>query len=422
MTKLVAVFSLLTVVSTSWLAWWHRSHYFALVDPQEEKFRTPLALTDKHAAGLVTGAETSPFCTENPSGEWTVTDLNSADGYPTYDSDLSQFLQGPAFRKDPNELKYAVCQIRTTYYWTHFPHTMQQLYRCWSYWLANHDKPPILIWRKHRKTRLNTFLSGFVEMLEQGIGLKVVWRNSREYLDYNETYVEAKNTTKWAENDIEITDFALVDPTRQLNRVFESQAASLHAAGCGNASFPTIAILNRHPESKRHLLYANELAERLQTAIPELTKIRIDTFEQKTFLEQAQFMAESDIVLTPHGAHLTSLPFLPQCASVLEFFPKEYLVADYFGSLAKSTSVAHSFIYLDHNETMPIPQHERYHFVRSHEYKSDPLCPPQSTVVVAVHQMVQTWRQCCRDKRKQLPSPEVKFAKHPKERNVAPKT
>lgn len=396
MAKLASFLAFLTVVSTARLAVLH--YYSTPSAPLSHQLGTS-GDSRKLSKVSFSAATTASSCEEDSSGEWTVTKLTREDGYPTYDEDLSQFLEGPAFDKDPKELKHAACEIRIAYYWTHFPHTMQQLYRCWSYWLAHDKLPPVLIWRRHRKTRLNAFLSGFVGMLEKTIQLKVVWRHEEEYSDYRETYVQAKNSTKWTGYDIEITDFALVDPKRQLNRILESQIPTLNAAGCSlKNQLPRIAILNRDQKSGRHLLNAAEMALTIHAAVPSLPEIRIDTFEEKSFLEQAQFMAETDIVLTPHGAHLTALPFLPRCASVLEFFPKDYLCADYFGSLAKATGVQHSFLYLDgggdEHATRMIPHEKRYHFVQSHEYKMQSQCPPQSKVVAAVQQMVQSWLEC----------------------------
>jgi len=439
----VAFLTLLALLSFAAVQNW------TIAEPQAEQQLRNLDIAvpaeNNNLTSTTSSNSSSSTCQEDASGEWTITALESQDGYPAY-SELSQFLEGPGLqRSKTEESTHAVCQIRTTPYWAHFPHTMQQMYRCLSYWLAHYhpqddaddddrSKPPVLIWHRHKRIQSNAFLAGFVEMLEKSIHLQVVYRDTPEYYDYNETYVQAKNTTSLTKrsgsDDIGITDYALLDPTRQLNRILESQLdpSSFHAAGCGSTNtdssskndsapsssslFPKIAILNRDASSGRYLLNAQELAHTLQSVLfPEspstATHIPIFTFENKAFLEQAQFMAETDILLSPHGAHLTALPFLPgPCSHVLEFFPKDYLVADYFGSLARSVGVQHSFFYLgeddddnddgnDSNATFAEQQYRRYHFFRSNTYKNQPQCPPQSKVVAAVQQMVQEWRQCC---------------------------
>mmetsp|Transcript_62296 Transcript_62296/g.69729 ORF Transcript_62296/g.69729 Transcript_62296/m.69729 type:complete len:186 (+) Transcript_62296:170-727(+) len=68
-----------------------------------------------------------------------------------------------------------------------------------------------------------------------------------------------------------------------------------------------------------------------------------------------------DIVVSPHGAQLTGLPFLAgggtttttnnnkhnnkTCPKLLEIFPPGYFLPDYFGSLAHESGIGYSYIY-----------------------------------------------------------------------------
>ena len=75
-----------------------------------------------------------------------------------------------------------------------------------------------------------------------------------------------------------------------------------------NKTQPVIRILNRAPQSNRTLLNVDAL----QTALAEMTQSTVDVvyFENKTFLEQVAFMMDTDILISPHGAQLTSINFM----------------------------------------------------------------------------------------------------------------
>jgi Glycosyltransferase 61 len=66
--------------------------------------------------------------------------------------------------------------------------------------------------------------------------------------------------------------------------------------------------------------------------------VSVAHFETATFLEQVEFFANTDIVLSPHGAQLTGLAFLPRCGHILEIFPPYYLYDNFFGSLADAAN------------------------------------------------------------------------------------
>ena len=117
---------------------------------------------------------------------------------------------------------------------------MQQMYRCWSWWIEHPDKQPILIFQHTPKTRRNSFLVGFLKVLEEQIKLKIV-------RSHNGPYVQPKDTGMW-DNDIEITDYAMLDPERKLRRVFASHIGNIVPdPPCirNKRQSPKIAILNR---------------------------------------------------------------------------------------------------------------------------------------------------------------------------------
>lgn len=282
---------------------------------------------------------------------------------------------------------------------------MQQLYRCTAWWLANYPKrQPILLMGQYRQLYKSEFIAGYLHLLQTTIGLQVKRRynNGAPYPDT--LTVQPKDTGKW-HMDISITDYALIDPQRQLRALLLSQWANdttphtsfLAKYHKENPTFPRIAILNRDMTSGRHLLNAQAIAREIRANFPKHT-VRIVYFENRTFADQVRFFAaETDIVITPHGAQLTGMAFLPPCAAVLELFPPNYLVPDFFGSLAAAMNISHSFFYLgdnleDHNVILP---HEKYHYyIPDDPNKGASQCPHVAKIVDAVNILVQNWQLC----------------------------
>ena len=98
-------------------------------------------------------------------------------------------------------------------------------------------------------------------------------------------------------------------------------------------------------------------------------------------------LSQTDLVISPHGAQLTGIPFLPTCAAVLELFPEGYLIPNYFGSLAAASEVAHSYLYLGKDATAT-PQDVQRQMnqdkkLRSASRKSN-LCPATQPFLQAV--------------------------------------
>jgi Glycosyltransferase 61 len=258
---------------------------------------------------------------------------------------------------------------------------------------------------QYRKLYKSEFIAGYLQLLQSTIGLQVK-RRYKKGAPYPATLtVRPKDTGKW-HTDIAITDYALVDPQRQLRTLLLSQLTDYTAiqTSCpvkdhkGDPKFPRIAILNRHMTSGRHVLNARAIASAIQANFPKLN-VPIVYFENKTFIDQVRFFAaETDIVIAPHGAQLTGMAFLPPCAAVLELFPPNYLVPDFFGSLAAALNISHSFFYLgdnldDHNVILP---HEKYHFYLPNDPNKDAAqCPSVSKIADAVKRLVQNWHDCC---------------------------
>lgn len=307
--------------------------------------------------------------------------------------------KGPGLIARPSN--QATCFFFETPQSKHFPHAMQQLYRCWSYWNLHPELSPVLIGPAHhrgfRPTVRHDFFTNMLQALQTAIALRV------ESMNYTTTTELDKIMESLAQqqqqqlvavrSNFEHGDgfaFASSRDTISLQKVLLQQQS-----GCPIDRQPRIAILNRDQRySKRSFLNANELAREI-TSRGLSTHVPIVYFENATFQEQIQFFHQFDIVLSPHGAQLTSMPFMPSCGGVLEFFPRGYFMPFYFGSLARASGLHYMALYVSENDweaetTLATKTvHSRFRARQSN------LCPLVVDAVQAVTDMVGHWNQCC---------------------------
>lgn len=284
---------------------------------------------------------------------------------------------------------------------------MQQLYRCWSWWQTYPQLPKTLIWN-NRYFALSDYIQTFVDVLvnDKQVNLRIV-----DGEPDTEFTVSSKMTDRWMD-DIELTDYALLKPEHatELSQVFQRHinTSTFQPGGCHNIRnidndtipYPRILILNRSPHTGRTLANSNTVLEQIQRQFSGIS-IREIYFENNiTYLQQVQYFMESDIIISPHGAQLTGMIFQPteskRCSQLLEFLPKDYLVADFFGSLAKAAGIRHTFFYMDHeSERQTIPKDHQFHYFQSVNYRGRMNCVNVTKVVDAVKTMVNDWQQCC---------------------------
>ena len=166
--------------------------------------------------------------------------------------------------------------------------------------------------------------------------------------------------------------------------------------GCHpSKDYPVIGILNRGFNSTRSLLNA----DRLQFYLSKMTNrpVEIRYFEETTFLEQISFMMQTDIVISPHGAQLTSINFMPSCGGVFEIFPPGYWFPHFFGPLAASSGLSHGYVYTGYDLKKEwIRGGLRKQNARAVARKLD-VCAPLETSLDVIGQIVDNWKTCCHE-------------------------
>lgn len=301
------------------------------------------------------------------------------------------------FRNDP-----AVCEFQTTPLTHHFTHGMEQLYRCISWWqqlqTKNSSSPlrPVLVWPRSQEIRQHFFYTDLFKVLQKEFKVAI--------LPSTPGNKSVRQDLKYRDDHQKFAPFGLLNPdhAQRFTRAvldYANQTQLLENAWHQRRmeKRPRISILNRHVSHGRSVLNVDQLQEQLirssldpqqqqlqlsSASPPYFTVAPVTYFENASFLEQFAFFASVDIVLSPHGAQLTSLVALPPCGSVLELFPKHYWIPDYFGTLATGADKAHAYFH-------PGPSH-----VHSRQMRYNNLCPSLDAVRDGIWQLVDDWRQC----------------------------
>ncbi|GAX12648.1 hypothetical protein FisN_13Lh118 [Fistulifera solaris] len=306
-------------------------------------------------------------------------------------------------------LNQSTCFFFATPQSKHFPHAMQQLYRCWSYWRRYPESTPVLVGPSHhrgfRPTVRPDFFTNMLHALQTAIGLHVVAMNYStisELDDVMETHGIRSVRSTFEHGDgfalasshdaVELRNAILGNRTNDKRRDWQTGCPLLVSE-----RLPRIALLNRdEKQSQRSFLNAIEVAQAI-TDNGLSSEVPIIYFENATFVEQIQFFNNVDIVLSPHGAQLTSMAFLPSCGGVLEFFPRGYFVPYYFGSLARAAGLRYTALYLSENrDDWEKETREATRSVQSRfRIRQSNLCPSVDDVVRLVRKMVSHWTDCC---------------------------
>lgn len=195
----------------------------------------------------------------------------------------------------------------------HFPHAMQQLYGCFSFWCEFPTKQPILAVYYLARGRLfkQKLTRSVLEMFQSQMSLEIV----------NNKWLEKRNGIKMPfvvhNNGFNVKHYKYLHQYSaahfQLNQTSSDTCTK---------EKPRIGILNRANYSWRSMLNAEEVATAAKTLSRD-DSIQIEYFENQNFSDQVQFFRSVDILIAPHGAQLTGVAFMDApCSHLLELFPK----------------------------------------------------------------------------------------------------
>jgi hypothetical protein len=294
---------------------------------------------------------------------------------------LTELFEGPGLKHVDVETR-AACKFVPDDHTPHFPHAMQQLYRCFSWWRANPTKEPYLIMNsKHALS--SAFMKGMIERFRDTFGLRVVHMRSdlkvvRPIISY-----------AWDEQN----SFAMRsshDANALRHGILKQHGVDSNHQSCFDK--PRVRIVNRL--KNRSIQNIKGLVRAIEGLGAKIDGVRVNTFEEKPFREQVAFLSEADILISPHGAALTGIPLMPDCSGVLELFPAGYLVPAFFGSLAAVSGVSHNYMYLGHNHKKELQVGMKTFETREYARKAN-VCPDEDQIVDAIKRMINERDACC---------------------------
>jgi hypothetical protein len=349
-------------------------------------------------------------CKVSASGNVTIT--NYADGALV---NLRRFMlvdkEAVLMRTNASEpaAYYATCRFVNYKYSDHFAHFMQQFFRCWSFWRRHPDKTHVFLTtdrtgRHWTSAMQEEFSRGIMRLLPK-LGIQSMDTSSIIPSTVVADAATVSDTTSVSVRSIgpllhpKADHFqapSIEDMTALRDQVLSALSSkkndTVSSSGCHASSprIPRIAVINRR--NTRTLLNVHDIVEDLRshfqlaqdssttTTIPEFY------FEDASFEEQVTALSAMDILITPHGAQETGLVFLPKCGGVLELIPEQYYYPKFFGTLAASAGLDHSFLYLARNTS-------------DHSFdisrRDVPLCPPVPRIREAVALLTERWQHCC---------------------------
>jgi hypothetical protein len=231
----------------------------------------------------------------------------------------------------PDE-RAAVCVYAEQGFYGHFPHAMQQFTRCFSFWQSYPDHQPYFLWPDGLTIKKTS--SDFINSVRRqifGAMFGVIEIGHPTEIPPGARVVEPRVYTGFADDNVlQGIPFANTDHS-QLWRQTVQQHWNLTTAGCPNAAGvtttttttarrsarPVIGILNRTPQSKRQLINVDALRERLRPLTDR--PIAEVFFEEASYRQQVEILSQIDIIISPHGAQLTSMHYMPECGGVRLF-------------------------------------------------------------------------------------------------------
>jgi len=295
----------------------------------------------------------------------------------------------------------------------HLPHWLQIVYRCWSWWaLHNATHQAVLEIPLESQSYWNEALlrsplaEGLWIDMKEALSIVVIQQDNvtNSTQDKELRAMPIVKDTPWfptVETAHVLRDYVVGKnfPERPLSGCKNSSAHFQYKNPLENVSIPIstqisharIGILDR--QGTRNLLNHEDIVSALQklTSTPVLYK----TFEGASYLEQIDFYSSVDILVTPHGAQMSGVPFMPSCGGVLELLPQYYHIHAFFGPLSVSSGLESSYLYLSDGD----PAGEMRNAFESHEFRKKvravSLCPQVSSIVNSVLALLDKWESCC---------------------------
>ena len=140
----------------------------------------------------------------------------------------------------------------------------------------------------------------------------------------------------------------------------------------------------------------------IKQALPNSTTIHATEFENASFEDQVRFFSTVDILVSPHGAQLTGLAFMPNCGQILELTPKGYHIPYFFGSLANASGLGYGYVYTSPGDPVNETKAMSATIDLRNKARSANLCPSTTSIVQGVLDLFENWNNCCKIDKNQV--------------------
>lgn len=298
-------------------------------------------------------------------------------------------------REDATPIPEAVCHFPANGNFAHFPHMMQSFTRCFSFFRSHADRAPVIVKRRNSLYRA-TFNAGMLDIFRDVFNGTVLQSHHYKTEHYSAAIIAEPVFDIGLSESPDRQGIAFQNPKHaEILRQKTADYYHLEREGCkAGKEKPVIGILNRN--STRSLLNARALQHSLSTFSDK--PVEIVCFEGKSFQEQVSFMMKTDILVSPHGAQLSSINFMQECGGVFEVFPRGYFWPQFFGPLAATSGLFHGYGYTGFDLKKEWYQKGAQEFrYRSRARRRD-VCAPLDTSLDVVLKLIDKWKSCCRDR------------------------
>ncbi len=334
---------------------------------------------------LVSQLDREQECTADPQQP-----LQKIVGVYEHYSNVSQLFHLP---KTIDANQALVCTFQTNQaYGKHFAHAMQQLYGCFSFYQQYpFSSRKVLVLPPQLQTQLGTnpFLNGFFRFLQDELKVEFLGPNGVQDMEY---VSPADTFTPGGYH---------ISHTAELNRQIQSFLSlqdDPHEVCRGDEIAPRFGILNRRPAVGRSIQNTANVVTVLQDLSWNMT-VSVQYFEGTSFADQVEFFRGIDILLAPHGAQNTGIPFMAnkKCSHLVEVFPENYLLPTFYGSLARNAGIGYAYLYLSRTSMDgSLSRKEDSTLEGRVQARAVNLCLEPDAIRESVASLVDDWKACCR--------------------------
>ena len=298
--------------------------------------------------------------------------------------------------------KKAICVWNGEEINRHLPHWLEIVYRCWSWWMIHNETHDAVIEIPVKSEPFWTIAltsplgGGLWQHMQQALSIEIVVIPNNT----NTTLQGLRATPIIRKTPSAEPWFIDTHTARALRDYVVSTAFPGRSLdGCRNANAPQmsavrIGVLDRL--KTRQLLNHYDIIISLQNLTS--TPIMYKTFEGASYEEQIDFYSSVDILVTPHGAQLSAVPFMPSCGCVLELLPKYYHYEFFFGPLTTSANLTSSYLYLSDGNATEETMLSQNNYTFRKKTRSANLCPPINSIVKSVRTLIERWKSCCSER------------------------